>query len=96
MKVKKLCPEAVFIFIIPPSISELERRLRKRGTESDEVIAKRVAEAAGEIKKAVNYDYILVNAALEDAVEDFKSIIKAEKMKIEYSKNKIEEVLENA
>lgn len=96
MKVKKLCPDAVFIFIIPPSISELERRLRKRGTESDEVIAKRVAEAAGEIKKAVNYDYILVNAALEDAVEDFKSIIKAEKMKIEYSKNKIEEVLENA
>lgn len=96
MKVREICPDAVFIFIVPPSISELERRLRKRGTESDEVIAKRVSEAAGEIKKAVNYDYILVNAALEDAVKDFKTIVKAETMKSVYSKNLIDEVLENA
>ena len=40
MQVKRLCPEAVFIFIAPPSIAELERRLKKRGTESDEIIAK--------------------------------------------------------
>ncbi len=96
MKVRELCPDAVFIFVVPPSIGELERRLRKRGTESDDVIAKRVAEAAGEIEKAVNYDYVLVNAALEDAVEDFKTIVKAEKMKTAYSKNLIDEVLKNA
>ena len=96
MKVKEVCPDAVFIFIVPPSISELERRLKKRGTESEEIIAKRISEAAGEIKKAVNYDYILVNAALEDAVADFKTIIKAESMKTAYSKNLIDEVLENA
>ena len=96
MKVREICPDAVFIFIVPPSISELERRLRKRGTENDEVIAKRVAEAAGEIEKAVNYDYIIVNAALEDAIEDFKTIVKAETMKAAYSKNLINEVLKNA
>lgn len=96
MKVREICPEAVFIFIVPPSISELERRLRKRGTENDEIIAKRVAEAAGEIEKAVNYDYVIVNAALEDAVDDFKAIVKAETMKTAYSKNLIDEVLKNA
>ncbi|MBE6844983.1 MAG: guanylate kinase [Ruminococcus sp.] len=96
MKVREICPDALFIFIVPPTISELERRLRKRGTESDDVIAKRVSEAAGEIQKAVNYDYILVNAALEDAVEDFKTIVKAESMKTACSKNLIDEVLKNA
>lgn len=96
MKVKKLCPDALFIFIVPPTISELERRLKKRDTESDEVIQKRVAEAAGEIRQAVNYDYVLVNAALEDAVEDFKTIIRAEQMKTAFSKSIINEVLENA
>lgn len=96
MKVREICPDAVFIFIIPPSIAELERRLRKRGTETDDVIAKRVAQAAGEIRQAENYDYVIVNAALEDAVEDFKTVVNAEKMKSAYSKNLINEVLENA
>ncbi len=96
MKIKEICPDALFIFIVPPSVAELERRLKKRGTETEEVIKKRVSEAAGEIKKAVNYDYIVVNAALEDAVDDFKTIIKAEAMKTAYSKNLIDEVLKNA
>lgn len=96
MKIKELCPDALFIFIVPPSVAELERRLKKRGTETDEVIKKRVSEAAGEIKKAIKYDYIVVNAALEDAVDDFKTIIKAEAMKTAYSKNLIDEVLKNA
>ncbi|MGN0612771.1 MAG: guanylate kinase [Porcipelethomonas sp.] len=96
MKVREKCPDAVFIFIVPPSVAELERRLRKRGTETDDVIAKRVAQAAGEIGLAENYDYIVVNAALEDAVEDFKTVVKAEKMKSAYSKNLIDEVLKNA
>ena len=93
---KKLCPYGVFIFIVPPSVKELERRLKKRGTETDDVIGRRVSEAAGEIKQASNYDYIVVNAALEDAVEDFKTIVKAEKLKTAYAENLINEVLENA
>ena len=96
MQIKKLCPEGIFIFIVPPSVKELERRLKKRGTETDDVIAGRVSEAAGEIKQASNYDYVIVNAALEDAVEDFKTIIKAEKLKTAYAENLINEVLENA
>ena len=61
MQIKKSCPEAVFIFIAPPSIAELRNRLNKRGTESQEIIEKRVSEAAGEIEYAPQYDYIIVN-----------------------------------
>lgn len=96
MQVKKNCPEAILIFILPPSVSELERRLRKRGTETDEVIAQRVSKAAEEITQAKKYDYIVVNAALEKAVEDFKAIITAEEQKTAYAENFIDEVLKNA
>lgn len=79
MKVMKSCPEAVSIFILPPSIAELRRRLEVRGTETKEVIDKRVAEAKAEIEKAPNYDYIVVNDDLETAVEDVKTVMKAAK-----------------
>lgn len=75
----KLRPDAVFIFIAPPSIAELERRLHKRGTEKEDVIKERVAQAERELSYAPKYDYIVVNDALEDAVDDFKAIIRAEK-----------------
>lgn len=96
MQIKKQRPEGVFIFMLPPSVKELERRLRKRGTETDDVIALRVAEAEGEIKQASKYDYVMVNAALEDAVEDFKTIVNAQKFKAERAENLIDEVLKNA
>lgn len=96
MNVKKSCPDAVLIFILPPSISELRRRLNKRGTESEEVISRRVAEASKEISFAKNYDYIMVNADLEAAIADFKAIITAERLTNKRSINKIDEVLNNA
>lgn len=96
MQIKKQRPEGVFIFMLPPSVKELERRLRKRGTETDDVIALRVAEAEGEIKQASKYDYVMVNAALEDAVEDFKTIVNAQMFKAERAENLIDEVLKNA
>lgn len=96
MQVRKNCPDAVLIFIMPPSVAELERRLRKRGTETDDVISKRVSKAADEIPYAKNYDYIVVNGELEKAVEDFKAIIIAEEHKTAYAENLINEVLENA
>ncbi|MGN0643233.1 MAG: guanylate kinase [Huintestinicola sp.] len=96
MKIKEKCPEAVFIFILPPSLKELRRRLENRGTESEDVIAKRVGEAAGEIAKAVNYDYIIVNDDLDTAVEDFLAVIRAERLTKKRNSNKINEVLENA
>ena len=96
MKIRKLCPEALFIFVVPPSLKELDRRLRKRGTETEEVIIQRVKRAAEEIPYAVKYDYIIVNDGLEEAVEDFRSIVRAESFRAEFARELINEVMKNA
>lgn len=93
MKVKEKYPEAVFLFILPPSLATLRHRLEKRGTESAEVIDKRVAEAAGEIRQAPNYDYCVVNDDLDEAVADVLAVIKAEKMTVRRSKELIDTIL---
>lgn len=96
MQIKKAMSEAILIFILPPSVSELRRRLNKRGTEKQNIIDKRVNEAEAEIKKACEYDYIMINDELEKAIEDFEAILKASKLTNENNKSKIEEVLKNA
>ena len=96
MKVREKRPDAIFVFIVPPSIGELRRRLKKRGTETDEVIEERISKAAWEISQAGKYDYVIVNDALEDAVSDFFTVIRAEQLKQEFSGDIIEEVLKNA
>jgi guanylate kinase len=80
----------VFIFIAPPSLHELEKRLRGRGTESEEKIAKRVEVARGELTKIRNYDYIVINDELSLAYEQLKAIIIAEKCRIRYFDRSIE------
>ena len=96
MQVKGVMPEAVLIFILPPSVLELRRRLNKRGTEEESVIEKRVKEAEDEIRRAFNYDYIIMNDELDKAIEDFEAVLKASKLTKENNKNMIEEVLRNA
>lgn len=96
MKIREKRPDAVFIFVVPPSIGELRRRLKKRGTETDEVIEERVSKAAWEISQAEKYDYVIVNDALEDAVSDFFTVIRGEQLKVDFSGDIIEEVLKNA
>jgi guanylate kinase len=96
MKIREKCPDAVFVFILPPSIKELRRRLCKRGTEDEETVDKRINQAQNEIRQADKYDYILINGDLDKAVYDLKSIINAEKLKKINSVNNIEEVLNNA
>lgn len=96
MKIMEKRPEAVFVFILPPSLKELERRLKKRGTEAEDVVKKRLNEAAGEIRQAYKYNYAVINGELEKAVDDLKAIIRAEELKTINSKNIIDEVLENA
>ena len=91
--VRRLCPDAVSIFIAPPSVKELERRLRKRGTETEEVIAERVSQAEREIHSALEYDYIIINGELEKAVNDVASVINAERIFAEDKENIISEVL---
>lgn len=80
-QVRERCPEAILVFTIPPSIAELRRRLEKRGTETAEVVEKRIARAQEELPLARHYDYIVLNHALEDAVADFRSIIRTESMR---------------
>lgn len=94
MKVMEKCPEAVFVFILPPSLKELERRLNKRGTEAEDVIKKRLSEAAGEIKQAYKYNYAVINGELSEAVDDLKAIIRAEELKAKNSESLIDKVLE--
>ncbi len=96
MKVRELRPDALFVFIAPPSVNELRRRLNKRGTETQEVIEKRVAAAVTELPYMDKYDYIIINDALEDAVSDFFAVIRSEKLKTSAQAEFIEEVIKNA
>lgn len=96
MKLMESRPDAIFIFVAPPSVGELRRRLRKRGTEPDDIIEERVSKAVWEISQAHKYNYIIVNDALEDALSDFFSVMRSEQLKAEFSGNIIEEVLKNA
>jgi len=82
MNIRKICPDAVFIFINPPSFQELQRRLNKRGTESDEVIEQRIEQAKKEMEFADMYDYVIVNDELENAISDFRSVVRAQQLKV--------------
>ena len=92
MNIRKLFPECCLVFILPPSMQELERRLRKRGTEDEETIQRRTAQARNEIDVAVNYDSFVVNDALEDAVDDLIAVIRAEKCRKERCTHLLNEI----
>ena len=78
--IKRKYPDAVTIFILPPSMDELERRLRGRGTDSDDVIRRRMLAARAECEKGVQaYDYLIVNDVLADAYETLKGIVISER-----------------
>ncbi len=83
-QVKEAMPEAVMVFIAPPSLVELERRLRGRGTDSEDKIQKRLARAKEEIKAVREFDYVVVNDVLAKAVDEFASVLKAERAKSKY------------
>ena len=85
--------DVVSIFIMPPSLEVLEQRLRGRGTETEEVVQQRLNEALTEISKAYEYDYIVVNDNLEDAIVQVKAIIVTEKCKTEQNVELIKGVL---
>lgn len=93
MKVHEKCPEAVMVFILPPSVEELRQRLIGRGTESPDVIEKRVAEAEGEIRHAYDYDYVIMNDDLDRAIMDFAEVVSAEKKSAERNTDLIDRVL---
>lgn len=80
--VKKQIPEAVMVFLVPPSLEELERRLRSRSTDSDETIAKRLKNAKRELEQIPYYEYIVKNDLVENAVEKLRAIVNAEHSRI--------------
>lgn len=96
MQMREKRPDGLFVFIAPPSMAEIRRRLLKRGTETEEVINKRIAQATNELSYAQDYDYIIVNDALEDAVADFFTVIRAEQLRAPFVSDHIDEVIKNA
>ena len=80
-QVRKVFPKAVGVFILPPSVEELERRLRGRGTDSEDVIARRVLGARGEMRHVAEFDYVIINENLPAAIEDLVAVVRASRLR---------------
>jgi guanylate kinase len=93
-QLKKRIPDAVSVFILPPSRASLEQRLRARSQDDEEVIRRRLADAAREIGNYRLYDYVLVNDDLDVASETLKGIVRAERVKRVRVEEKIRPILE--
>lgn len=76
LQVKKRMPEAVLIFICPPSFEELEKRLRGRHTEDEETIQRRLGQAKAELERAEHFDYKIVNDSIENAIHSIEEVVK--------------------
>jgi guanylate kinase len=79
-QVRRIFPDAIGIFILPPSVAELERRLRGRGQDSDEVIRRRLAAAAAEIGHAAEFDYVIINKDFDEARRDLAAVVRASRL----------------
>ncbi len=82
MQVRSAEPDCVLIFIRPPSIEDLEHRLRRRGTDTEEKIRLRLKTALGELECIPHYDYLVTNDALDTAVDGVRAIILAERLRV--------------
>lgn len=81
-QVRNAIDDAVLVYVLPPSFEELERRLRGRETDADDVIERRLSNARDEISQAHWYDYLILNDKLEQATSSFTSVIRAERCKM--------------
>jgi len=91
-KIRKMYPDAISIFILPPSMETLEHRIRKRESEKEDEIIKRLAIAKSEIARADEYEYAVINDVLDVALSDINATIRAEKLRYKNMKNIISEV----
>ena len=80
LQIKQLFPQAVTVFILPPSWPELEARLRRRGEDSEEVIALRLKTAATEMAQAKNFDFVIINDSFERALGDLQAIVRTHRL----------------
>lgn len=81
VQIKKLFPNAVLIFILPPSYEELAQRLNRRGEDRPEVIAQRLVNARHEVAQARHFDFVIINALFETAVFDLKTVVHSQRLK---------------
>lgn len=95
MQIKEIYPDAIFIFVVPPSLAELESRLVGRNTEAREVIDKRLNRAKEELALYNQYDYVVVNDRLVEAIEEIKCIVRSEKLKSGFSEQVIKNIMDN-
>lgn len=94
-KIRSIYSDVISIFLMPPSMRVLEDRLRSRKTEDEETINHRLVIAREEMRKAPDYDYIVVNDTVENAVAGIETIIRAERLRISRNKKMISEVINN-
>ncbi|KAI5915979.1 MAG: guanylate kinase [Proteobacteria bacterium] len=80
-QVRKAFPDAVGVFILPPSLDELEKRLRGRNTDSDDVISRRLLAARGEMRHVAEFDYVIINNELQEALEDLVAVVRAARLR---------------
>ena len=90
LNVKRKCPDGVYIFLLPPSLEELKRRIEGRGTESPESLSRRLKNAVAEIKIGLKYDYVVVNDSVARAADKIKTIIAAERYKVIRNRDKFD------
>lgn len=95
-QIKAAAPDCVSLFILPPSLTVLEKRLRGRGTETEEVIEKRLSAAREEIRCVRDYDYAVINDTVEQAVSDIEAILAAEKLRVSRKNDIAERVMNYA
>lgn len=84
-RIRKRVPEAVLVFVMPPSLAELRHRLETRGKDADETIWKRLQAASGELEKMKDYDYVVLNDSLDAAVSALVAIVQAERLRVHRS-----------
>ena len=96
LNVQKKFPDGVYVFILPPSIEELAKRLRGRGTDSEEAVERRLAAAAGEIAVAREYAYTIVNDTVEHSVQTLAAIVSAEHARTCNNLEKIDKIIKGA
>ena len=94
IQVRELMPDGVFIFLTPPDLNELESRIVNRGTDSDEVIVKRMKTAREELELMKYYDYSVVNDTVDNAVQKIEAIIQTEHLRIVRNLDTIQELKE--
>ena len=88
-KVRKRCPDAIFIFIIPPTFEDLSRRLRNRNTDKEDVILDRLEKAKVEFKAIPNYDYLVINDTVTNAVCEIEAILVATECRVNNRKKSL-------